>query len=46
MVLENKSYGVGELRLWCWRVTIMWLKSDGCGVGEDSVTVMVSAKTV
>jgi hypothetical protein len=33
-VLESKSYGVGELRSWCWRVTVMALESNGHSVEE------------
>jgi hypothetical protein len=34
MVFENSDYGVREQRLWCLRVTVMVLESNG-------VTVMV-----
>jgi hypothetical protein len=34
MVLESNGYGVGESRLWCWRVMGMVLASHGYGVGE------------
>jgi hypothetical protein len=28
MMLQNKGYGVTELRLWCYRVTVMVLQSN------------------
>jgi hypothetical protein len=31
---ERNGYGVGEEQLWCWRVTVMVLESNGDGVGE------------
>jgi hypothetical protein len=34
VVSESDGYGVGESRLWCQRVTVMALDSDGGGVGE------------
>jgi hypothetical protein len=34
MVLESNGHGVGELRLWIRRVTIMVLESNGYGVAS------------
>ena len=40
MVFESNGYGVREERLWCYRVTIIVLESNGYG-GRVTVTLGV-----
>jgi hypothetical protein len=36
MVLHSHGHGVTEKRLWCYRVTVMVLQSNGYGTGGQS----------